>query len=102
EWDGPDGETYYLELVKTSFAMRIFMGISPWSNEFTRAMLPVFRRAMVDSGLGDALGPVIRIHEDGTAEQTNMTFTEFMSGGEPLPTEEDARRQAFGGPAVSL
>ena len=101
-WDGASGETHHLELVQTSFAVRIFMGISPWASEFAKAIRPLLCRALADSGLGDALGPVVQIHEDGTVERTNMSFTEFMAGGEPLPTEEEARRQAFGGPAVAL
>lgn len=99
-WIGPDGETDRLELVEASFAMRILAGVSPWSKEFSAALMPVFRRAMQASGLGDALGPVIRILEDGTAEQTSMSFNEFMSGGEPLPTAEEAREQAFRGPVI--
>ncbi|MET0520827.1 MAG: hypothetical protein ABW156_02465 [Jiangellaceae bacterium] len=99
--DTPEREHCFLEMVGPGFAMRAMMS-GPWGKEFAAALMPTFRRAIVSSGLGDNLGPVIRINEDGRAEQTDMTFTEFLAQGEPLPTPDQARDSAFRGPAGAL
>jgi hypothetical protein len=101
-WIGENGELALLEMVDDSFALRIMSGVSPWAGEFMKALFPTLRRAMVKSGLADKLGPVTRIREDGTADETTMTFGEFLAKGQPLASREEAREQAFRGPAGAL
>lgn len=96
-----DREICHLEMVGPSFAIRAMLA-SPWGKEFADALFPTFRRALVESGMADKLGPVLRQKPDGTYEQTDMTFGEFMAKGEPLPTHEEAREKAFRGPAGGL
>jgi hypothetical protein len=90
-----------LEFVGPGFGMRA-MTCSPWSAEFTKALMPTFRRAMLASGLADQISPFVRIKEDGTAERVDMTMTEFLASGEPVPTRDEARDSAFRGPGGGL
>lgn len=99
--DTPDREYHYLEMVGPAFAMRAMMS-SDWGKEFAAALMPTFRRAIVASGVGNKLGPVVRVNPDGSAEQTDMTFSEFIGQGEPLPSRDEARASAFRGPAGAL
>lgn len=100
---GPDEDRgiCHLEYVGPSFAMRAMLA-SPWGREFADAMMPTFRRALVASGMADKIGPVVRIREDGTAEQVEMSFGDFMAQGEALPTHDEARESAFRGPGGAL
>jgi hypothetical protein len=97
--DPEDREICRLEMVGPSFAIRAMLS-GPWGKEFSDALFPTFRRALVESGMADRLGPVLKQNPDGTFEQTDMTFGEFMAQGEPLPTHEAARAQAFQGPVA--
>jgi hypothetical protein len=99
--DGEDRDTCFLEMVGPGFAMRSMMS-GPWGKEFANALMPTFRRALIGSGLGDKLGPVVQHTEDGTTEQTHATFSDFLLNGEGLPTRDEARERAFGGPAGAL
>jgi hypothetical protein len=96
---GNEGHTGYLDLVTHSFALRAMLA-GPWSREFMDNTMGLFRHAMVKSGLADKISPVVRIREDGTAEQTDMTFGEFMAAGDQMPTEDEAREAAFRGPVL--
>lgn len=97
EHDDPDGWTVGLlgdlEVVNFGFAITVFGSASPWAEEFWRNTKPLFRAAMVHSGLGDQLsGPVG--HEG--------TFTDWIRSDGPMPSAEVARHQAMRGPLGGL
>lgn len=96
---GDIGDTRYLDLVTHAFALRAMLA-GPWAREFMDNTMGLFRHAMVHSGLADKVGPVLRIREDGTAEQTGMTFGDFLSAGDRMPTEDEALAEAFRGPVI--
>ncbi|GAA3727580.1 hypothetical protein [Streptomyces tremellae] len=72
-----------LHLVKTTFAMRVFMGMSPWAKEWWANTKDLLRLGFLHSGLADTLGMADGIRGEG-----------------PLPSVEVARHTAFRGPRL--
>jgi hypothetical protein len=99
-WTEDNGEQVALPVVANSFVVRIMLNESPWAREFADALFPTFQRAMSASGLGETLSPVVEVNPDGTTA-TRRSFSDFLNGGAPLPTEAEARARAFRGPAVN-
>lgn len=75
-WPGGNG----LWIVRHSFAMRVFAGLSPWAKEFTANTLDLMRLGFLHSGLADSIGMGDAIR------------------GEGVPSVEVARHQAQAGP----
>lgn len=100
-WHGNDGELRTLEIVNHQFCMRILGGVSPWASEFNKNMQATFRRAFIESGMAEALGPVTIVDSDGTVRD-DLTMTDVITREGELPTEDEAREQAFRGAAGAL
>ncbi|TKA11736.1 hypothetical protein [Actinacidiphila oryziradicis] len=79
-WPGNNG----LRIVRHTFAMRIFSGVSPWAKEFYRNTEDLLRLGFLHSGLADSLGLADAMREGG------------------VPSLEVARHQAFSGPLGGL
>lgn len=97
EWlTNDEGDKASIPIVAHSFLLRAMLH-GPWSKEFMTNTMGLFRRAVVKSGLGDKIAPVVVV-KDGVATETDMTFSDFLNAGEGLPSEEDAVEKAFRGP----
>jgi hypothetical protein len=73
--------TYAVRLWSSIGVMGLFMGLSPWSEEFSTTMEPTLRRAALASGITD----VDSLLADG-----------------PLPSARESRRQIEAGPAAVI
>jgi hypothetical protein len=99
----PAGDQWSLPVLNFQGVMRLFLTYSPWSAELMAALGPVFRRALVETGLGDAItGEVAQVDDAGRLHLTGetVTLTEAITAAGPLPSAEVARHQAMRGPAV--
>lgn len=73
----------------------------PWGDELMANAMPAFRRAFVESGLGDQVD-VVRIGDDGVARHTGETATDAILADGPLPSAEVVREQVRRGPLGAL
>jgi hypothetical protein len=90
-----EGGKQYLPLAGRSFAMRAMLE-GPWSKEFIDNTRGLLRRALVNSGMADAFGPVVVIDEHGNTT-TEASLADVLTAA-GLPTKEEAAEQAFRGP----
>lgn len=74
----PDGSSIVVPVANWQMVMLLFLS-GPQRDGFFRAMQPRFREAMVASGLGEALGPVVvRPNADGVMVLTGETITDVI------------------------
>lgn len=73
----------------------------PWGKELMSNVTPAFRRALVETGIGDTI-QVARLDGDGTAHMTGETLTEAILADGPLPSPEVVRHQIQAGPLAAL
>lgn len=98
----PDGTSYEVPCCNWQMVMLLMLD-GPWGKEFFKNMQPTFRRALVNSGLGETLGPVVVTEgPDGLLVPTGQTITEAILAQGPLPTHEEAVRAARSGPLGAL
>lgn len=99
----PDGSSIEVPCANWQMVM-LLMLMGPRGEDFSEKMRPVFREAMVTSGLGDALGTVVaRVNGDGALEMTGETITDAILNNELVGddethffADEDALRKALG------
>ncbi|BCJ65131.1 hypothetical protein [Polymorphospora rubra] len=99
------GVAWFLPVLNWEATMRLFVTRSPWAKEVMDALMPAFRGAMVNSGLGDDLaGIMVEVDDEGNLHATGETKTmsEMIRSQGPVPSREEARRAAFAGPAGSV
>lgn len=96
-----DGQPYRLRLYSEMAILGLFMGLSPWADEFCKATLPAMRRAAVNSGLARMFDTVVEI-ADGSVVATGKTLEEVILADGPLPSAEGARHLAQAGPLATF
>lgn len=94
----PDGTSFAVPVLNWQMVMLLMLD-GPWGKEFFSNMQPAFRRAMVDTGLGEALGAVVvRQGADGEFVHTGETITDAILADGPLLPVEETHRRAQAGP----
>jgi hypothetical protein len=97
-----DGPSFEVPVCNWQMVMLLMLD-GPWGKEFFGNMQPAFRRAMVESGLGESLGAVVvREGVDGEFVHTGETITDAILAGGPLLSVEETHRRAQAGPLGGL
>lgn len=95
-----DGTTRQMAVCNWQMALMLALS-GPWGTELMQAAEPAFRRAMVETGLGDQF-QTVRVDGNGVAHETGETLTDAILADGPLPSAEVAREQVRRGPLGSL
>lgn len=95
-----DGGSHQVPVCNWQMAMLLALD-GPWGKELMTNAMPAFRRAMVETGIGDNI-QTVRVDEDGTVHYTGETLTEAVLADGPLPSAEVAREQIRRGPLGAL
>ncbi len=78
----PDGSSIVVPCANWQMVMLLMLS-GPHGEGFSKMMQPVFREAMVASGLGDTLGPIVaRPNADGVMQLTGETMTDAILNNE--------------------
>ncbi|MEH0423156.1 hypothetical protein [Streptomyces sp. B21-083] len=95
-----DGGSHQVPVCNWQMAMLLALE-GPWGKELMANVMPAFRRAAVESGIGDQID-VVRIGDDGIARHTGETMTAAILADGPLPSAEVVREQIRRGPLGAL
>lgn len=96
----PDGSTYDVPVCNWQIALLLALE-GPWGKELMTNITPAFRRAMVETGIGDSISAV-RLDDDGNAVITGESLTDVILADGPLPSPEVVKQQIANGPLAAL